>query len=168
MNDSSNKLRLTNVKVVFYTGPEDPKSAEFGTSVTVDVTDPAVRKTIEEFCKANNVGKTSDPNRGKANIKEYTSQDGTTTYQYSIKFNDKTKWGGLNGLSQKDVGYGASVTLIANAYDYQKFGGGTAMSASAIVVTSAAQTSGDDDLAALLADSDEGVEIISDVSDLPF
>lgn len=166
MEKDSSKIKLQNVKVIFYTGPEDPKSAEFGTSVTVDVTDPTIRNQLVKFCKENNVGKKSDPNRGKANIKEYTNQEsGETTYQYTIKFNDKTAFGGLNGLGQKDIAYGSVISVIANTYDYTKFGGGTAMSASAIIVSKPGASSNDDDLKDLLEDvasdtTDEGLDVV--------
>lgn len=149
------KLKLSGAKVVFYTGPEDEKAAEFGTSITIALT-PEHKKTIEEFCKTNNVGKNGDDKRGVANIKQYTNEEtGETTDQYTLKFNEHTQFAGLNGLGQKDLGYGAEVNVIANAYDYTKFGGGTAVSASAVVVTKGAASSNDADLEELLDDLGE-------------
>ena len=149
------KIKLTGAKVVFYTGPEDEKAKEFGTSITIALT-PEQKKQIEEFCKTNNVGKNGDANRGVANIKQYTNEDtGDTTDQYTLKFNEHTKFAGLNGLSQNNLGYGAEVNVVANAYDYTKFGGGTAVSASAIVVTKGAASSNDADLEELLDDLGE-------------
>lgn len=160
------KIKLTDAKVVFYTGPEDEKAAEFGTSITIALTDEQ-RKQIEDFCKENNVGKNGDPNRGKANIKQYTNEEtGDTTDQYTVKFNEHTQFAGLNGLGQKDLGYGAVINLIANAYDYTKFGGGTAVSASAVVVKSASSSSNDADLELLLDDLGEGAE--ADTESVPF
>lgn len=167
MQENNRKIKLTDCKVVFYTGPEDEKAAEFGTSVTIDVTDQVKRNAIEAFCKANNVGKKSDPKRGTANIKEYTNEKtGETTYQFTIKFNEKTKFGGLNGLSQKDLGYGSKINLIASAYDYTKFGGGTAMSANAIIVLSGGNNNNDADLEELM--DDLGAEEAADETVVPF
>lgn len=149
------KIKLTGAKVVFYTGPEDEKASEFGTSITVALTE-AQKKQIQEFCKTNNVGKNGDANRGTANIKQYTNEEtGETTDQFTIKFNEHTQFAGLNGLGQNNLGYGATVNVIANTYDYTKFGGGTAISASAIVVTAGASSSNAADLEELLDDLGE-------------
>lgn len=144
------KIKLNDAKVVFYTGPEDEKAKEFGTSITIALT-PEQKKQIEDFCKTNKIGKNGDANRGVANIKQYTNEEtGVTTDQFSIKFNEHTQFAGLNGLGQSNLGYGAVVNVIANAYDYSKFGGGTAMSASAIVVKQGSASSNDADLELLL------------------
>ena len=44
-NSDPAKLKLNGVKVVFYTGPEDEKAKEFGTSITIalDPESPAVQ-----------------------------------------------------------------------------------------------------------------------------
>lgn len=161
------KLKLTGAKVVFYTGPEDEKAKEFGTSITIALT-PEQKKQIVEFCKTNNVGKNGDANRGVANIKQYTNDEtGDTTDQYTLKFNEHTQFAGLNGLGQNNLGYGAEVNVIANAYDYTKFGGGTAVSASAIVVTKGAASSNDADLEELLDDLGE-TPTETDESVVPF
>lgn len=148
------KLKLKDLKVVFYTGPDDPKAKEFGTSITVDVTDENVRKQIEEFAKTNNIGKNGDPKRGIANIKPYTNErTGETTQQFNIKFNDYTQFAGVNGLGQDDLGYGAKINVTIKAYEYTKFGGGTAVNASAVVVTGGASTADNEaDLEDLLGD----------------
>ena len=159
------KLKLNGAKVVFYTGPEDEKAKEFGTSITIAI-DEEQKKQIEDFVKENNVGKNGDPNKGKANIKQYTNEEtGVTTDQFSVKFNEHTQFAGLNGLGQKDLGYGATVNLIAKAYEYSKFGGGVAVSASAIVVTKGANSSNDGDLNELLDDLSDAAE---DTEQVPF
>lgn len=162
------KLKLTDAKVVFYTGPEDEKAAEFGTSITIAL-DAEKKKLVEDFVKENNVGKNGDPNKGKANIKEYTNdKTGETTEQFSIKFNNGTQFAGKDGLGQKDLGYGATVNIIAKAYEYTKFGGGVAISASAIVVTKGAASSNDADLEELLDDlGDAPVENV-EAEEIPF
>ena len=160
------KLKLKEAKVVFYTSPEDEKAKEFGTSITIALT-PEQKKQVEEFVKTNNIGKNGDPNRGVANIKQYTNEEtGDTTDQFTIKFNEHTKFAGVNGLGQKDLGYNAEVNVIANAYDYTKFGGGTAMSASAIVVTRGSASSSDADLEELL--DDLGEDVTEEESVVPF
>lgn len=162
------KIKINDAKVVFYTGPDDDKAAEYGTSLTIALT-PAQKKQIEDFCKLNNVGKNGDPKRGIANIKQYTNEEtGETTDQYTIKFNEHTKFAGLNGLSQNDLGYNAVVNIIANCYDYNKFGGGTAISASAIVVKQGAASNNDADLEELLNDLGEEAVAEDTSSPIPF
>ena len=117
----------------------------------------------------NNVGKNGDAKRGIANVKQYTNEEtGETTDQYTIKFNEHTKFAGLNGLSQNDLGYNAVVNIIANCYDYTKFGGGTAISASAIVVKQGAASNNDADLEELLNDLGEEAVAEDTSSPVPF
>lgn len=151
------KIKLKGVKVVFF----NPEDEGFGTSITIDCTEPSVKKQIEDWVKANNIGKDTP---GEAKIKEYTNEkSGETTLQYAFKVNDYTKYAGINGLTKEDLGYGAVVDLIAQAYVYNnKFTAGkdrVGQSASAIVVRSGATTGGDADLAELLDDlGEEGEE----------
>lgn len=166
MAEPNTKLKLQKVKVVFY----NPEDEGFGTSITIDCTDPAVKKQIEDWVKENNIGK---DNPGVANIKEYTNENtGETTLQFAFKINEYTKYAGINGLSQSDIGYGAVVDLIAQAYTYNnKFTSGkdrVGQSASAIVVRSGATTGGDADLAELLGDLGEEPEEETEVSGVPF
>ena len=165
MAEPNTKLKLKNVKVVFY----NPEDEGFGTSITIDCTDEGVKKRIVDWVKENNIGK---DNPGVANIKEYTPEDGDTTYQFAFKLNEYTKYAGINGLSEKDLGYGAVVDLIAQAYTYNnKFTSGkdrVGQSASAIVVRSGATTGGDADLAELLGDLGEEPEGEIKASDIPF
>lgn len=151
------KLKLTGAKVIFHTGPEDEKAKEFGTSITIELT-PDMKKALEDFAKENNLGKNGDPNKGKANIKQYTNDEtGVTTDQFTVKYNEHTQIAGINGLSEKDLGYGATINLIANAYEYKKFGGGVALSASAIIVTKGSASSSDADMAELMEDLGEDI-----------
>ena len=160
------KLKLSGCKVVFYTGPDDPKAEEFGTSVTIAL-DAEQKKAVQDFYKENNVGKNGDPKKGTANIKEYTNEEtGVTTEQWTVKFGDKTQWAGLNGLSQNDMGYGATINLIAGAFDYSRFGGGVGVKANAIVLTKGAASNNDGDLAELMEDLGEEVE--DDTESVPF
>lgn len=163
--NSNTKLKLQKVKVVFF----NPEDEGFGTSITVDCTDEAVKKQITEWVKANNIGK---DNPGVANIKEYTPEGGETTYQFAFKINEYTKYAGVNGLGKDDLGYGAVVDLIASAYTYNnKFTGGkdrVGQSATAIVVRSGATTGGDADLAELLGDLGEEPDAETEVSGVPF
>lgn len=159
------KLKLKNVKVVFF----NPTDEGFGTSITIDCTNPEVKKQIEEWVKDNNIGKDTP---GVANIKEYTPENGDTTLQFAFKINEYTKYAGVNGLGKDDIGYGATIDLIAQAYTYNnKFTGGkdrVGQSASAIVVRSGATTGGDADLAELLGDISEEPEEETQITDVPF
>lgn len=166
MDKEKTKLKLKGIRVIFYNDVDEG----FGTSITIDCTDPTVKKQIEDWVKENNIGKDAP---GVANIKEYTNEkSGETTLQYAFKINEFTKYAGLNGLSEKDLGYGAVIDLIANAYTYNnKFTKGEdriGQSASAIVVRSGATTGGDADLAELLGDLGEEPDEETEVSSVPF
>lgn len=166
MAEPNTKLKLQKVKVIFYNDVDEG----FGTSITIDCTEPTVKKQIEDWVKENNIGKETP---GVANIKEYTNEkSGETTLQYAFKINEFTKYAGINGLSEKDLGYGAVIDLIANAYTYNnKFTKGEdriGQSASAIVVRSGATTGGDADLAELLGDLGEEPEGETKVDSVPF
>ena len=148
-DNESTKLKLKNVKVVFF----NPEDEGYGTSITIDCTDEAVKKQITDWVKENNIGK---DNPGVANIKEYKPEEGDVVYQYQFKINDFTKY---DGLGKDDLGYGAVVDLIATAYVYNnKFTGGKdkiGQSVSAIVVKSGASAGGDADLQELLSEVSE-------------
>ena len=166
MAEPNTKLKLKNVKVVFY----NPEDEGFGTSITIDCTDEAVKKQIVDWVKENNIGKDTP---GEAKIKEYTNENtGETTLQYAFKINEYTKYAGINGLAKEDLGYGAMVDLIAQAYTYNnKFTSGkdrVGQSVSAIVVRSGATTGGDADLAELLGDIGEEPEEEIKVESVPF
>ena len=152
MAEDNSKLKLKNVKVVFF----NPEDEGYGTSITIDCTDEAVKQQIIDWVKENKIGK---DNPGVANIKEYKPEEGDTVYQFQFKINDFTKYAGINGLSKDDLGYGAVVDLIATAYTYNnKFTGGkdkVGQSVSAIVVKSGASAGGDADLQELLGEVSE-------------
>lgn len=166
MAETTTKLKLQKVKVVFF----NPEDEGFGRSITIDCTDPAIKSQIEDWVKKNNIGKDTP---GEAKIKEYTNEkSGETTLQYAFKINDYTKYAGINGLSEKDLGYGAVIDIIATAYEYNnKFTGGktrVGQSVSAIVVRSGATTGADADLAELLGDLGEEPEEEVQAGDVPF
>lgn len=165
MAEEITKLKLKNVKVVFF----NPEDEGFGTSITIDATSEDVRKQIAEWVKVNNIGK---DNPGVANFKEYTPEGGDKTYQFAFKINEFTRYAGVNGLGKDDIGYGAMIDIIANAYTYNnKFTGGkdrVGQSASAIVVRSGASSGGDADLAELLGDLGEEPEEEVEVTSVPF
>ena len=58
------KLKLQNVKVIFYNDVDEG----YGTSITIDATKPEIKKQIEDWYKENNIGK-DEP--GVAKFKEY-------------------------------------------------------------------------------------------------
>ena len=155
------KIKLKNVKVVFYNDVDEG----FGTSITIDCTDEAVKKQIVDWVKENNIGKETP---GEAKIKEYTNErTGETTNQYAFKINEYTKHAGINGLTEKDLGYGAKIDIIAQAYTYSnKFTAGkdrVGQSASAIVIRSGASAGNDADLNELLGELSEEDEATEDV-----
>jgi len=139
----SEKLTLRDVPVVF----ANLEDEGFGKSITIDVSDATVKKSITDWVKTNNIGK--GDKAGKPNFKEYEGKE-----QYSFKINDYTRFAGVNGLSEKDLGFGARISLIANAFSYDnKFGKGTSGSLSAVVVEKRVSTSADDDLESLLGNA---------------
>lgn len=160
------KLKMSDCKVLFYNEPGSEEAEKFGTTFTIEL-DAEKKKYIEDFCKSNNVGQASNPKRGTANIKEYTNKDtGVTTYQYTFKYTDKTQWAGKDGLSQDDMGFGAVINLIGNAYDYSLYGSGTAIGVSAIVLTKGATKGTEGDLEELMEDL--GEDVSEDATGVPF
>lgn len=140
------KIKLNNVKVIFANIKDDG----FGRSLTIDATDTGVQKEIEDWVKANNIGKVP----GKVNFKEYQPEQGDKTIQYAFKINDYTKFIGVGGLTVDDLGYGAEVSLIAQAFQYDnKFGKGTSASLSAVLIHKGIRTSADDDIDELLSEA---------------
>lgn len=115
------ELILKHIKVVF----AELEDKGFGTSLTLDVTDPAIQKQISEWVKANNI------NGGTARFKDYTNKDGVTTKQYNVKLSKYTDIkGDANGL-----GYGAVVNIALRSYAYDnQFGKGISASAAAIFI----------------------------------
>jgi hypothetical protein len=137
------KVTLRDAEVVF----ANLQDEGFGKSITINATDKDVKDAITKWVQDNKIGK--GEKAGKPNFKEYEGK-----IQYSFKINDFTRFAGLNGLSEKDLGFGARVSLTANAFEYDnKFGKGVSGSLSAVVVEKRAQTSADGDLAELLGGS---------------
>jgi len=150
------KIQLKNVKVIF----ANLEDEGFGKSITIDATDKDIKKGIEDWVKENKIGKT---NPGEANFKTYED-----VIQYSFRLNDKSKFVYCSGVPEGSLGYGAEVSLAANAFEYNnKFGKGVSASLSAIVVEKAASTGADADIADLLEDDDETVEVAPGVSGTP-
>jgi hypothetical protein len=160
------KIYLKNVRVIF----ANLEDEGFGKSITIDATDKDVKKGIEQWVKENKIGKT---NPGEANFKTYEE-----TVQYSFRLNEKTKFVYLSGVPEGSLGYGAEVSLSANAFEYNnKFGHAISASLSAVVIEKAALSAADDDIAELLADDEDGdtVEVAPgiegkkiDVAEIPF
>lgn len=137
------KITLRDVEVVFANLVDDG----FGKSITIDATNKDTKAAITKWVKENNIGK--GDKAGKPNFKEYEGKE-----QYSFKMNDYTRFAGLNGLSEKDLGFGARISLVANAFPYDnKFGKGIGGSLSAVVVEKRASTSADADLEELMGGS---------------
>lgn len=157
------KIYLKNVKVIFATLEDEG----FGKSIVIDATDKDIKAGITKWVKENNIGKTTP---GEANFKTYED-----TIQYNFRLNDKTKFAYRTGTKEGDLGYGAEVSLSANAFEYNnKFGHAISASLSAVVVEKPAQTGADDDIAELMGD-DETVEVAPgiegtpiDVAEIPF
>lgn len=158
------KLKLEHVSIIFANLVDDG----FGRSLTIDVTDKDVRDKVTAWVKQNKIGKKTP---GVANFKEYEGK-----YQYAFKISDFTQFAGLNGLTKDNLGFGAKVSLVANAFEYDnKFGKGVSANLSAVLVEERAKTGADADMAELLAElpaddapppTDEDAPISMD--DIPF
>lgn len=136
------KLKLKSATVVFANLSDEG----FGRSITIDATDNEVKKQIADWVTRNKIGK--GDKAGVPNFKEYEGK-----LQYSFKMNDHTRFAGLNGLDEYKLGFGAKISLIANAFEYDnKFGKGVSSSLSAVVIEKGANTAADADLEELLSD----------------
>lgn len=162
------KLKLSNCLVRYYTGEEDPKAQEFGTSISIDITDEN-RKAIEDYWKVNKIGKNGDRNQGIPNIKEAVDKEtGDKIFDYlQLKFDKNTQWAGIDGLSQEDMGRGAKVNLILKCWPYNKIGSGIMVRPTAVVVLQRGAGNNGDDLAELLEDVGGTTEDV-DASNVPF
>lgn len=120
MESDKRELILKHVKVLFV---ELDTANKFGTSITIDATEPAVRDAIIKWCKEN---KLSEPK-----FKEYTNEKtNVTTIQYSLKLAKFVEINNVDGL-----GFGAVVNLLVRAYDYENtFGKGISKSVASIFV----------------------------------
>lgn len=156
------KLKLNNVKVIFANLVDEG----FGTSITIDVTNPEIQEKITKWVKDNNIGKS--PNAGIPNFKKYQPEDADEVVQYSFKLNMPvegkktvpTKFVGVNGLAVKDLGYGAEISLIANAFLVDnKFMKGTTSSLQAVLITKKGESGGEEAVKELLEDFGGDVEV---------
>lgn len=120
MESDPRELILKHVNVLFV---ELDDKNKYGTSITIDATEPTVRDQIIKWCKEN---KLSEPK-----FKEYTNEKTkVTTIQYSMKLAKYVD------ISDEDaLGYGSVVNILARAYDYENtFGKGTSKSVTNIFV----------------------------------
>ena len=125
MEESNKTIQLFDVKVIF----ADLEDRGFGRNIVIDATDQTTQDAISIWVKDNNI------NGGKAHFKDYTTKDGEETKQYTFKLSEYTQFGGDNNLDEKSIGYGATINLLAKAYDYDnKFGKGTSASLRAVYV----------------------------------
>ncbi len=140
----NSKLKLEHVSIVFANLVDDG----FGRSLTIDVTDKEVRDKVEKWVKTNKIGK--GDKAGVPNFKEYEGKNGKTI-QYAIKISDFTQFAGLSGLTKENLGFGAKVSFVAQAFEYDnKFGKGVSANLSAVLVEERARTGADEDMAELL------------------
>lgn len=143
------KLKLKNVEVVF----ANLEDEGFGRSLTIKVTSDN-ETMINDFFKVNQIGNEKSKVIGEPNYKEYEG-----TKQLGIRFNDNTKFAGLNGLDQLDLGFGARIDCFINAFEYNnKFTRGATYvgaSLSAVVILSGRKTGADADLNDLLNEAQE-------------
>ena len=136
LDETKTKLKLNDVKVIFASLVDEG----FGTSVTIDATNPTIKNAISEWVVNNNIGK--GDKAGVPNFKEYKPEDSDAVIQFTFKFNDFTRWNGVDGLTKNDLGYGATVSLIANAFLVDnKFMKGVSASLQNVLITKKGETS---------------------------
>ena len=137
-----NKLILKNVKALFV----EIKDKDFGSSITIDVTDDAVRSEIEQFFTSNGL---------TPKFKDYTSKKGELTRQCSIKLAQFIKVQDVAGAEYdlddletkaREIGlaFGSIVNIAIRPYEYDnKFGKGKSASVSAIKIVKGAELKDD-------------------------
>jgi hypothetical protein len=151
------KIILRGAEVVFANLTDDG----FGRSITVNATESKIKDPITTWVKDNNIGK--GKNAGVPNFKEYNEKQ-----QYSFKLNDSTRFAGVDGLTKEDLGYGAVISLVANAFEYDnKFGKGVSGSLSAVFVEKRANTAADNDMQELMSLGQEITDEI-ELAEIPF
>lgn len=133
-----NKLVLKDVKLLFV----EIKDQDFGSSITIDVTDEALKAQIEQFFTSEGL---------KPKFKDYTNKEGKTTKQFSIKLASFVKVqdeagveftldeledkAGIVGLS-----YGSIISVSIRPYNYDnKFGKGKSASVTAVRIVKSAE-----------------------------
>lgn len=139
-----NKLILKDVKVLFV----EIKDKDFGSSITIDVTNPTLRKAIEDFYGKEGL---------TPKFKDYTNKEsGEITTQYSIKLASFVKVQDESGAEYnldeletkaRDIKFvfGSKVNVAIRAYDYDnKFGKGKSASVSAVKIVKGAEAIKDD------------------------
>lgn len=147
--EDNTKIKLRGVEVVF----ANLDDTGYGKSITVSATDPEVVKEITDWVVSNKIGK--GDKAGVPNFKEYEGKK-----QFAFKINDYTRFAGLNGLTQNNLGFGARISLIASAFEWEnKFGKGVSSSLTAVVVEKAANSASDGDLAELLDETGATPEV---------
>lgn len=146
------KILLNDLKVIFFNLEDEG----FGLSITVDATNQSVQDKISKWYEENNIGKENASDKGKPKFKEYKNEKtGEVTKQFAFKYNEHTKFAGLNGLTKENVGFGAIIDIVANAFTFDnKFGKGVGQSLSAVLVKEAGKTGADSDMAYLMQSQD--------------
>ena len=137
------KLILKGAKVLFI----EINDKDFGSSITIDVTNPEVRSKIESYYASEGIS---------PKFKDYTNKTtGEVTKQYSIKLATFVKIQDESGneytldevegkLAQIKLAFGAEVNLAIRSYEYDnKFGQGKSASVSALKVVKGAELKDD-------------------------
>lgn len=125
-----NAIILKHVSVIF----NELQDKGYGRNIVIDASEPKIQEEITKWVKNNNI------NGGVAKFKDYTNKEGNTTKQYTFKLSDYTKFDGKDGLSEKDLGYGAIINLQARSYTYEnKFGKGTSASLDGVFIVESAK-----------------------------
>ncbi len=154
-NDDNTKLILKKVKVVFKNNGEKG----YGKSLVIDADDPMVQKKITDWVVSNRIGRNGD-NPGVPNFGVYQGEDDPEKHtRFKFKVTDKTLFNGINGLTEADCGRGSLVTLVANAYTYDGYGGGVGQSLSAVKILTPANGSSQGDMEMVMNEEDDETDL---------
>ena len=118
----SKELILKHVNVIF----SELADKGYGRSITIDVTDPELQAQILDWSEENGL---------TPKFKDYTNKEGKTTKQLTIKLTEYTQIEGADGMTEKNLGFGAIVNVNVRAFEYKnKFGSGKSSSAAGIFI----------------------------------
>lgn len=119
------ELIIKNVKILF----ADLEDKGYGKNIVIDATDKELQDLITDYYKSEKIGD------GKPHFKKYTDKEGKETIQFTIKLSDYTDIEGKDGLSAKDLRWGAIVNVLLRTYEWNnKFGKGISAFANSIYV----------------------------------
>lgn len=119
------ELIIKDVKIIF----AELEDKGYGRNIVIDATDENLQKVITDYYEEFNIGS------GTPKFKDYTTKDGKTVKQFTIKISDYCDIEGKDGLGESDLRYGAKVNVLIKAYEWDNsFGKGVSARAMDIYI----------------------------------